>query len=196
MRTADKRAAALDGIRALLAYLEEDPDRAGLKETPERVLRAWEQDWGTGYVAKEANALIKLFPLTDVHAEPNISQMILVRDLSFYSMCEHHLAPFFGVAHIAYFPTKDGVLGLSKMARVLDYFARRLQVQERLTDQIADFLVTHLSPHVAVTLSATHLCMVSRGVRQPNAKTVTTAIRGLFLSDRRAQAEFLRKTET
>lgn len=189
------RAAALEAVRTLLAFIGDDPTREGLRETPERVLKAWAQDWGAGYAEQPTN-LVKLFegedPIPDA-PQPR-PPMVIVKDLSFHSTCEHHLAPFYGRAAIAYIPTWRGKLGLSKFARILDYFARRLQVQERLTDQIADFLAEHLSPDIAVSMQASHMCMVSRGVRQPNALTVTSALRGVFYDEASTRSEFFRAT--
>lgn len=177
---------ALAAIRVLLRYIGEDPRRAGLSDTPKRVLRAWREDWGRGYRESEEE-LITLF------AQENIaySQMVTVRDIQFYSTCEHHMAPFYGSAVISYLPDTRGFVGLSKLARVLDHFSRRLQVQERLTQQVADFLMQHVSADVGVHLVATHMCMASRGVRQPNAVTATTALGGLYMTDPNTNREFL-----
>jgi GTP cyclohydrolase IA len=185
-------AAALEAVRTLLRYIGDDPDRDGLIETPERVLRAWAMDWGSGYLASPPD--LKLFPTADMLGTEDLDQMVLVKDISFISTCEHHLAIFFGVVHVAYFPTKRGVVGISKLVRVVNFYSRRLQTQERLGAQIASYLVGGLSPDVAVSMSALHSCMFSRGVRQPNARTVTTALRGKF-REPEAQQEFLRKTE-
>jgi GTP cyclohydrolase IA len=198
--------AAIDAIRYLIQAIGDDPDRPGLQETPARFLQAWQEDWGVGY-RQDANELLKLFPIEDAkhyakridpngNVVPPYHQMVLVRDIAFYSTCEHHLAPFFGEAHVAYIPDHTrGIVGISKLARVVNHFARRLQVQERLTEQIAEFLYLLLSNDVAVSLSAAHMCMVSRGVMQPNARTVTTALRGVFYDDPAAHQEFIRKTE-
>lgn len=175
-----------DGVKQLLMGIGEDPTRAGLRETPTRVAKAWLECWGVGYKEKSVDDLITLFP--DV--EYCDTQMVTVRDISFHSHCEHHMAAFSGRAHISYIPSKKGVIGLSKLARVTDYFSRKLQTQERLTNEIADFLGKHLSKHVAVKLEATHGCMVSRGVMQPNAVTVTMAIRGDYKTDPSMRAEF------
>lgn len=184
-----RRAKALGAVRQLLAYIGDHPDRPGLRETPERVLKAWEQSWGAGYHA--APPVLKCFPEKGV----DYTQMVVVKGISFWSTCEHHMAPFFGTADIAYVPSPSiGVLGLSKLARVLDYFSRRLQVQERLTAQVADHLADGISPDVGVVLRATHFCMVSRGVQRPGAVTVTSALRGEFLTDASVKAEFLRLT--
>lgn len=183
------RAAALEAVRTLIAYIGDDPTREGLAETPDRVLDAWRKDWGAGYAEQPAN-LIKLF---DASPKLRLQPMIVVRDLSFHSTCEHHMAPFFGHAAIAYIPRQEiGRLGLSKFARIIDHFARRLQTQERLTDEIANFLNDNLSRDVAVTMRATHMCMVSRGVRQPNAQTITSALKGAFYDDSATRSEFFR----
>ena len=171
-------------VRGQLRLLGEDPDREGLQKTPERVAEAMR--WLTrGYetcVADVVNGAV----FEEAH-----ESMILVRDIEIYSMCEHHMLPFFGKAHVAYIP--DGkIIGLSKVARIVDVFARRLQVQERMTDQIADAVMHALEPHgVGVVIEAWHLCMMMRGVEKQNSKTVTSAVRGLFREDQRTREEFL-----
>lgn len=176
-----------DAVRELLRSIGEDPNRPGLLETPARVMKAWGQYWGAGYRMDPPK--LSSFPEEGV----DYNQMIVVDGLDFWSTCEHHLAPFFGSATIAYLPdARRGLLGLSKFARVIDYFARRLQVQERLTAQIADFLVEHVSDHVGVMMRATHFCMVSRGVQRSNSRTTTTALRGSFLIHDSVKSEFLR----
>jgi GTP cyclohydrolase I len=170
-----KEAEALAAVRTLLEYIGEDPARAGLAGTPSRVLKAWREDWGAGYRAA--------MPRLSLFREPGIdyNQMIVVQGMEFHSMCEHHLAPFFGTVDVGYIPSRDnGILGLSKFSRLANFFAQRLQVQERLTAQIADALSEHVSPHVAVRIRAKHMCMCSRGVRQRASVTTTAAIRGLF----------------
>jgi GTP cyclohydrolase I len=119
------------------------------------------------------------------------NQMVVVKDITLYSHCEHHMTPFFGSAHIAYVPGKAGLVGLSKLARVVDIFARRLQTQERITTQIADCLSMELSDHIGVLIEAQHMCMISRGVQQPHSTTITTALRGDFFHDQATRAEFL-----
>jgi GTP cyclohydrolase I len=188
-----RRHEALSAVRTLINYIEHQggmpslaPLRPGCEETPERVLKAWEQDWGIGY--RRLPPSMKTFEQEGT----SYDQMVLVSDISFFSHCEHHLAPFFGRAHVAYIPTKEkGVVGISKLARIVDHFARRLQVQERLTQQVADALVAELSPDVAVLMSASHFCMVSRGVRQPESKTITSALRGEFYNNAQSRSEFL-----
>ncbi|MES1259066.1 MAG: GTP cyclohydrolase I FolE [Gemmatimonadota bacterium] len=172
-------------VRAMLAELGEDPDRQGLQRTPERVeksLRFLTQ----GY-EQSASKVIGDALFHETH-----NNMVLVRDIEFYSMCEHHMLPFYGKAHVAYIPN-GRIVGLSKMARVVDVFARRLQVQERMTDQIADALVHELMPHgVGVVIDAAHLCMMMRGVQKQGSSTITSAMRGSFLDDPRTREEFLR----
>ena len=163
-------------VRELLIGIGEDPDREGLLRTPDRVARAYaEAVEGLGREPAEV--------LTTVFDEGH-QEMVLVRDISFTSLCEHHLVPFMGNAHVAYIPNEKGqITGLSKLARLVDLYARRPQVQERLTTQVADALEDSLSPRgVMVVIEAEHLCMSMRGVRKPGARTVTSAVRGQFLS--------------
>lgn len=169
----------------MLAALGEDPDRAGLAKTPERVEKSLR--WLTrGYQLSVMDAV------GDALFEEEHNSMILVRDIELYSLCEHHLLPFFGRAHVAYIPNGK-IVGLSKLPRIVDIFARRLQVQERLTDQIADAIMDVLEPHgVGVLIEAVHLCMAMRGVEKQNSRTVTSAVRGNFRSDPRTREEFLR----
>ena len=159
--------------------------RGGLVDTPERVAKAWEF-WTSGY-GKDPAEVLKTFE----DGADGVDEMVLVKDIPFYSHCEHHMAPIFGTATIAYLP--DGnIVGLSKLSRLLDVFARRLQVQERLTCQVADALMHHLQPKGAgVLIKARHLCMESRGVCQQGHHTVTSALRGLFKHDDTVRAEFL-----
>ena len=172
-------------VREQLALLGERPDRDGLRATPARAARALAfLTHGRTLTASDAVA--------DAVFDIDSDQMVMVRDIEFYSLCEHHLLPFHGRAHVAYVP--DGrVVGLSKLARVVDVFARRLQVQERLTEQVADALEEVLRPRgVGVVLEALHLCMMMRGVEQQAARTVTSALRGVFRDDARTRDEFLR----
>ncbi len=161
-------------VREILAAIGENPDRDGLKDTPSRVARAYEEMFA-GLGQNPADVLSAVFELG--HEE-----MILVKDIELYSMCEHHLLPFHGVAHVAYIPGIDGrITGLSKIARLVDVYAKRPQVQERLTTQVADALVEHLGARgVIVVVEAEHLCMSMRGVRKPGSRTVTSAVRGLM----------------
>ena len=170
-------------VREFLLAVGEDPDRPGLTETPARVARAAVEMYG-GLHEDPATVLDKTFDLG--HEE-----LVLVKDIPFYSTCEHHLVPFHGVAHVGYIPSADGlVTGLSKLARLVDAFARRPQVQERLTTQVVDALVSALRPLGAiVVVECEHLCMSMRGVRKPGAKTITSAVRGeLRLPAARAEA--------
>ena len=159
-------------IRELLVAVGEDPDREGLRETPARVARSYREIFA-GLYQEPADVLTTTFDLG--HEE-----MVLVKDIEVYSTCEHHLVPFHGVAHVGYIPGTDGrITGLSKLARLVDVYARRPQVQERLTSQIADALVAELQPRgVLVVVECEHLCMSMRGVRKPGSRTVTSAVRG------------------
>lgn len=161
-------------VRQILAAIGEDPDRDGLRDTPSRVARAYEEFFA-GLDQDPGEVLSAVFELG--HEE-----MILVKDIELYSMCEHHLVPFHGVAHVAYIPSSDGrITGLSKLARLVDLYAKRPQVQERLTTQIADALVEQLGARgVIVVVEAEHLCMSMRGVRKPGSRTVTSAVRGIM----------------
>lgn len=174
-----------DHITRLIQFAGDDPTRGGLLETPARVAKAW-QFWGSGYSQDPAD-LLKTFE----DGAEGCDEMVVVRAIPFYTHCEHHLAPFFGTATIAYIP--DGrVVGLSKLSRVLNVFARRLQVQERLTTQVADALVAGLAPKgVGVVLRARHLCMESRGICQQGSETITSALRGVIKDEPSARAEFL-----
>lgn len=172
-------------VRELLAAIGEDPDREGLQETPARVARACEEIFA-GMHEDPAEHLRKQFHEAD-HEE-----MVIVRDIPFTSMCEHHLLPFNGKAHVAYIPRKGRITGLSKIARCVEGYARRPQVQERLTSQIADAFMEVLQPlGVLVVMEAEHMCMTARGVRKPGATTVTSAVRGTFKSDQRTREEAL-----
>lgn len=182
---------ALEAVRTLIDYIGDDSAREGVKATPGRVLKAWREAWGKGY--REPPPALTCFPEAGI----DYDQMVIVKGINFYSTCEHHLAPFFGTADIAYIPNpKIGVLGISKLARVVEHYSRRLQVQERLTSQVASHLAKHISPNVAVIMRAAHMCMVSRGVMQPNAQTVTSALKGVFFHEPSARAEFLRLTQS
>ena len=174
-----------DKVRAILTALGENPGREGLLKTPERVESSLR--WLTqGYRMSVEDAV------GDAVFEETHQSMIMVRDIELYSMCEHHLLPFFGRAHVAYIPNGK-ILGLSKVARIVDVFARRLQVQERMTDQIAEALAEVLHPlGVGVVLEASHFCMMMRGVEKQGSRTVTSAMRGAFLEDHRTREEFLR----
>lgn len=159
-------------VREILAAIGEDPDRDGLLETPKRVARAYAEMFA-GLHQDASDVLSTSFDL-------NHQELVLVKDIPFYSTCEHHLVPFHGTAHIGYIPSAEGrVTGLSKLARLVEVYARRPQVQERLTTQIVDAMMEHLKPKGAiVVIECEHLCMSMRGVRKPGAKTVTSAVRG------------------
>jgi GTP cyclohydrolase I len=172
-------------VRRQLALLGENPDREGLLKTPERVARSllWLTRGRTVDLAEVVGGAV--FP--EEH-----ESMVMVRDIELYSMCEHHLLPFFGRAHIAYIPA-GRIIGLSKLPRIVEAFARRLQVQERLTEQIADAIETVLEPRgVGVVIEAVHLCMMMRGVEKQNSKTITSALRGQFRECSMTRDEFLR----
>lgn len=173
-------------VREILDAMGEDPDRDGLLNTPARVARMYAEVCG-GLHENPADHLRTTF-------DAGHDELVLVRDIPLYSLCEHHLIPFFGVAHIGYIPNKDGrVTGLSKLARLVDGYSRRPQVQERLTTQIADAIDDALVPRGAiVVIEAEHLCMGMRGVRKPGTKTVTSTVRGLLRSDEKSRAEALR----
>ena len=171
-------------IQRLLSELGEDPGRDGLRETPRRVEQSL-RFLTSGYTTDLDDVI------NDALFTVEYNEMVIVRDIDFYSLCEHHMLPFFGKCHLAYIP--DGrVLGLSKLPRIVDAFARRLQVQERLTSQIAETIEAKVKPlGVAVVLEATHLCMAMRGVEKQNSLTVTSAMRGVFHQDARTRSEFL-----
>lgn len=172
-------------IRDLLIAVGEDPDREGLVDTPERVARAYEEIFA-GLHQDPSEVLTKTF--NEDHRE-----LVLVRDIPVYSTCEHHLVPFYGKAHIGYIPGKSGkVTGLSKLARLVDLYAKRPQVQERLTKQVADAMVKRLQPQaVIVVIECEHLCMAMRGIRKPGATTTTSAVRGGFQTNPASRAEVL-----
>ncbi len=160
-------------VREILIAIGEDPERDGLIDTPARVARAYAEMF-TGLQADPAEVLATTFDLGH-------DEMVLVRDIEVWSTCEHHLLPFTGVAHVGYIPSRGRITGLSKLARLVDAFAKRPQVQERLTSQVADALVEHLGARgVIVVIECEHLCMTMRGVRKPGAKTVTSAVRGVM----------------
>lgn len=176
---------AEDIVIRLLEFVGEDPKRGGLLETPQRVIKAW-KDWCSGY-NKNPEDVLKVFE----DGAESYNQMIVVLNLPFYSHCEHHLAPFFGTVSIAYLP-KGKIVGLSKFHRLVDIFSRRLQVQERLTDQIAAAIQNSLDPYgVGVFMKARHLCMESRGICKQGHETITTALTGLFSEQPSVKAEFL-----
>ena len=173
-----------DSIKIVLKEIGEDPNREGLLKTPERVAKS--MDYLTnGYEINPSEILKKAM------FKEQYNQMVLVKDIEMYSMCEHHMLPFFGKAHVAYIPNGH-IVGLSKIPRVVDVFSRRLQVQERLTDQIKDCIQETLNPKgVAVVIEAQHLCMQMRGVQKQHASTTSSAFSGLFLRDEKTRAEFM-----
>jgi GTP cyclohydrolase I len=171
-------------VKIILAAIGEDPNRHGLKETPARVARMYAEIFSG--ISSDPAKEIKIFH------EGEHEEMIMVKDIPFYSVCEHHLVPFIGKAHVAYIPTKGKVTGLSKLVRVVEGFAKRLQVQERLTSQIADTLMEKLDPRgVLVIIEAEHLCMSMRGIKKPGSVTVTSAVRGIFRKNTTTKAEAL-----
>ncbi len=170
-------------VHEILLAIGEDPEREGLRDTPARVARAYAEQFA-GLRKQPEEVLTTVF-------DADHDEMVLVRDIELYSTCEHHLVPFFGLAHVGYIPNEKGqITGLSKLARLVDLYARRPQLQERMTSQIADALMNVLEPRgVIVVIEAEHLCMSMRGVRKPGAKTVTSAVRGIFLDSDRTRAE-------
>jgi GTP cyclohydrolase I len=171
-------------VREILEAIGEDPDRDGLQRTPERIARMYIDEIFTGLRENPAHHLTVTF-------EAEHDEMVMVRDIAVHSVCEHHLVPFAGKAHVAYIPGDDGrITGLSKIARLVDGFAKRPQVQERLTTQIADALVEELRPNgVLVMIEAEHFCMSMRGVKKPGSLTITSAVRGLFKTNAATRAE-------
>ncbi|MEP7040802.1 MAG: GTP cyclohydrolase I FolE [Chloroflexota bacterium] len=173
-----------EAVRTLLVELGEDPDRAGLARTPDRVRRMY-AELTEGYHT-DPDAL-----LNDAAFDVDYDEMVVVRDIEFFSLCEHHLLPFFGKAHVGYLP-RGRIIGLSKIPRVIDMYAHRLQVQERLTQQVAGFLMDRLKPKgVAIVVEARHLCTVMRGVKKQEATMVTSSMLGTFRADARTRSEFL-----
>lgn len=183
-----RRANMADSMRALLDIVDPNPSREGLAETPLRAAKAWEE-WTRGYYQDPAEVL-KVFE----DGAQGCDEMVVVRDIPVYSHCEHHLAPIFGVASVGYLPNSH-IVGLSKLSRLVDIFARRLQVQERMTNQIAQALMDHLQPiGCGVIIKARHFCMESRGVRQTGTMTITSSMQGAFRDDVRVRTEFLQLT--
>lgn len=177
------RVRAEAAVRELLEALGEDPDREGLVETPRRVVAAFEENLG----GRE----VDIPELLSVGFEEGHNEMVILRDVPFFSTCEHHLMPFHGIAHVGYVPN-GRVVGLSKLARLVDAIARRPQLQERLTAQIADMLMKTLQPQgAAVAVEAEHLCMQMRGIKKPGSRMLTSAMRGSFLEQEETRAEFL-----
>ena len=170
-------------VRMIIEAIGENPDREGLKNTPERIVRMYEEIL-SGYSDKP-DKYIKVF-----YEQENYEEIILVRDIALYSLCEHHLLPFFGKAHVAYIPGKNRIVGVSKIVRTVEVFAHRLQIQERLTTQIANTMMKGLKAQgVMVVIEAEHFCMTMRGVKKPGSKMVTSAVRGTFLKDAKTRSE-------
>ncbi len=182
-RTGVDHARAAAAVRELLLAVGEDPDRPGLQDTPDRVARAYAETFA-GLWQDPSDVLATTF-------DEDHDEMVLVKDIPMYSTCEHHLVPFHGVAHVGYIPGEDGrVTGLSKLARLVEVYARRPQVQERMTSQIADALADVLKPRgVLVVIEAEHLCMAMRGIRKPGSSTVTSAVRGIFRDNPATRSE-------
>lgn len=171
-------------VREILLAIGEDPDRPGLKETPSRVARAFEEVCGG--LKSDVRDEIKVFE------EDATDEMVLVGNIPFYSLCEHHLLPFIGKAHVVYIPKRGRVLGLSKIARIVDHVAARPQLQERVTSEIADLVMEAVDPYgVAVIVDAEHLCMTMRGVKKPGSRTVTSALRGICKTQEKTRQEAL-----
>jgi GTP cyclohydrolase I len=174
---------AQKAIRLLLESFGEDLNREGIRRTPERVAEFYKEALSGNEV--DPLGLVPVHYATEEHEE-----IILVKDIPFYSLCEHHLLPFFGKACVAYMPRKDKIVGVSKLVRLLEVFANRLQLQERLTKQVADTIMKSIDPHgVMVVIEAEHLCMTMRGVKKPGTKMLTSAMRGIFLKDVRTRSE-------
>lgn len=171
-------------VEQFLKAIGEDPEREGLKDTPDRVARMCDE------IFSSYNSKPKPPPV--YFQTEKYSEIILVRDIDFHSMCEHHLLPFYGRAHVAYIPKEGKITGLSKIARLVDAVASKLQLQERLTEVVADLMMKNLDPlGVVVVVEASHLCMIMRGVKKPDSKVVTSAMRGIFLRDARTRSEAL-----
>lgn len=170
-------------VREILEAIGEDPDREGLRDTPKRIAKMYEEIFAG--LKEDPGKHLEIYFQDETHEE-----LVLVKDIPFYSMCEHHFAPFFGKAHVGYLPKNGKLTGLSKLARVVDTVAKRPQLQERLTATIAETLMEKLDPHgVIVVVEAEHMCMTMRGVKKSGSKTVTSAVRGLFNRDAKARAE-------
>ncbi|MFC1976497.1 GTP cyclohydrolase I FolE [Chloroflexota bacterium] len=180
----EKKAAIEESVRILLTNVGEDPDREGLQRTPDRVARMYDELL-SGYHTDPVKMI------NDALFTVDYSEMVIVKDIDYYSMCEHHMLPFHGRVHVAYIPNGK-VIGLSKIPRIVEMFARRLQVQERMTEQIADFINEVLNPQgVAVVAEGVHMCGMMRGVKKANASMVTSAMRGAFKDNAKTRAEFM-----
>lgn len=173
-----------ENIRRLLEFIGEDPDRDGLKETPERVIKSYKELY-SGY-GKDPEHILKTFE------DEGYSSMVLLKDIEMYSMCEHHMLPFYGKAHVAYIPAHGKIVGISKLARLVDIYARRLQVQERICEQVTDALMDILSPKgAACVIEAVHMCTCMRGVGKQNSVMSTSSLKGVFLKDNAVRQEFM-----
>ncbi|MDQ2086387.1 GTP cyclohydrolase I FolE [Herbivorax sp. ANBcel31] len=173
-----------EAVREILIAIGDNPDREGLVETPDRVARMYEEIFAGMYTDPKDS--VKVFQ-EDSHEE-----MILVKDIPLYSVCEHHLLPFIGIAHVVYIPKKGTIMGLSKLARIVDVIAKKPQLQERLTSEVADIVMDIINPlGVAVVVEAEHLCMTMRGIKKPGSKTVTSALRGIIKTDARTRSEVM-----
>ncbi|MBN1218241.1 MAG: GTP cyclohydrolase I FolE [Anaerolineae bacterium] len=180
----EKKAAIEESVRTLLLNVGENPDREGLQRTPDRVARMYDE-----LLAGYHTDPVKM--INDALFTVDYSEMVIVKDIDYYSLCEHHMLPFYGKVHVAYIPNGK-VIGLSKIPRIVDMFARRLQVQERMTEQIADFINEVINPQgVAVVAEGVHMCSMMRGVKKANASMVTSAVRGIFKDDPKTRAEFM-----
>jgi GTP cyclohydrolase IA len=178
------RAQIEEAVRLILEAVGEDPNREGLLDTPKRVAKMYEEVF-SGLTINPKEYFETIF--SEDHEE-----LVLVKDIPFYSMCEHHLVPFHGIAHVAYVPKEGKVAGLSKLARVVEAVSRRPQLQERITSTVADTIMETIEPHgVMVVVEAEHMCMTMRGVKKPGAKTVTSAVRGVYVTDSNARREIL-----
>ncbi|MDD4564628.1 MAG: GTP cyclohydrolase I FolE [Eubacteriales bacterium] len=172
-------------VREILLAIGEDPDREGLTNTPKRLARMYEEIF-SGLNENPENDLEIYFQ------DEKYEELVLVKDIPFYSMCEHHLVPFFGKAHVAYIPKNGKLTGLSKLVKVIETVAKRPQLQERITSAVADIIMKKLEPYgVIVVIEAEHMCMTMRGVKKPGSKTITSAVRGLFKTDSKARAEIM-----
>lgn len=172
-----------NAVRDILEAIGEDPDREGLKDTPKRIAKMYEEIFSG--LNEEPKKHLEVYFQEEEHQE-----LVLVKDIPFYSMCEHHIVPFFGKAHVGYLPRDGKLTGLSKLARVVETVAKRPQLQERITATVADTIMEQLNPYgVIVVVEAEHMCMTMRGVKKPGSKTLTSAVRGLFNKDAKARAE-------
>lgn len=171
-------------VKEILFAIGENPDREGLVETPDRVARMYEEIFAG--LHQDPKELVKVFQ------EENHEEMVMVKDIPLYSVCEHHLLPFVGVAHVVYIPKKGKIMGLSKLARIVDLLAKKPQLQERLSSEVANVIMETIDPlGVAVVVEAEHLCMTMRGIKKPGSKTVTSALRGIIKTDARTRSEVM-----